>query len=421
MELTLPEHNLLIGGEPGSGKSVVLSSIVAAGCAGPVDDAHAPRRQAGRARDLATGDGDASSDPDLADATETLEFLQSEMNLRYQRLLDQRRRKLERSGPTGTPARRRRRARALPARRHEGPARPVRRGAARPGLARTCRRRHRRRGDPEAEPRGRPHLRPRPLQLPDGDALHVAGGLRHDPRPGLGDTGLLGVDDRSRASAASATCSPRAGSPSASEPRSSPTRTSPCSHTAQRCCGAVGDAHAQHPRCWPRSSGAGHCTHPVCCSGETVDTETGEILHVDAAHRVQGPPGGDLSELLVPLQDRRLDPDLGGPRRRQGTRPTTSATHPRVFATLTAPSFGAVHRRTTPAGATRTPGAVRASTAWRSRCTAATTMTIPMLGAPLCAECFDYEGAVLWNADGVRALAPHRSSGSARASQRPRG
>ena len=35
LELTLPEHNLLIGGEPGSGKSVVLSSIVAAGALDP--------------------------------------------------------------------------------------------------------------------------------------------------------------------------------------------------------------------------------------------------------------------------------------------------------------------------------------------------------------------------------------------------
>ena len=100
MELTLPEHNLLIGGEPGSGKSVVLSSIVAAAA---LDPSATLTLLDGKQVELAIWRPvtERFVGPDLADATETLEFLQSEMNLRYQQLLDQRRRKLERSDPQG--------------------------------------------------------------------------------------------------------------------------------------------------------------------------------------------------------------------------------------------------------------------------------------------------------------------------------
>ena len=53
----LPEHNLLIGGEPGSGKSVALSTIVAAAALDPSRAPHAARRQArgtgSRGRDVA--------------------------------------------------------------------------------------------------------------------------------------------------------------------------------------------------------------------------------------------------------------------------------------------------------------------------------------------------------------------------------
>lgn len=100
IELTLPEHNLLIGGEPGSGKSVVLSSIVAAGA---LDKTTTLTLLDGKQVELAIWRTVAERfvGPDLADATETLEFLQSEMNLRYQQLLDQRHRKVERTDPQG--------------------------------------------------------------------------------------------------------------------------------------------------------------------------------------------------------------------------------------------------------------------------------------------------------------------------------
>jgi hypothetical protein len=100
LELTLPEHNLLIGGEPGSGKSVVLSSIVAAGA---LDPSATLTLLDGKQVELAVWRPvvERFVGPDLNEATDTLEFLQSEMNLRYQQLLDQRHRKLERSDSQG--------------------------------------------------------------------------------------------------------------------------------------------------------------------------------------------------------------------------------------------------------------------------------------------------------------------------------
>ncbi|MFG6296393.1 replication initiator, partial [Streptomyces rochei] len=62
--------------------------------------------------------------------------------------------------------------------------------------------------------------------------------------------------------------------------------------------------------------------------------------------------------------------------------PATVRDHPRVFATLTAPSFGPVHNR--PASG-------------RCRCGAQHAETDPALGTALDPERYDYAGAVLWN------------------------
>jgi S-DNA-T family DNA segregation ATPase FtsK/SpoIIIE len=100
LEFTLPEHNLLIGGEPGSGKSVVLSSIVAAGA---LDPSTTLTLLDGKQVELAIWMPVAERcvGPDLADATEVLEELQRTMDLRYQLLLERKRRKLERTDSEG--------------------------------------------------------------------------------------------------------------------------------------------------------------------------------------------------------------------------------------------------------------------------------------------------------------------------------
>ena len=68
--------------------------------------------------------------------------------------------------------------------------------------------------------------------------------------------------------------------------------------------------------------------------------------------------------------------------------PTTVADKPRVFLTLTAPSFGPVHtRRTTPAGRAIPCG-----------CRDRHHPDDPALGTPLDPDTYDYVGAVLWQA-----------------------
>ncbi len=78
--------------------------------------------------------------------------------------------------------------------------------------------------------------------------------------------------------------------------------------------------------------------------------------------------------------------------------PETVAGHPAVFATLTAPSFGPVHARRADrpcrprrAGPVCPHGVALA-------CDSIHGADDPVVGEPLCADCFDYQGAVVWNA-----------------------
>jgi hypothetical protein len=82
--------------------------------------------------------------------------------------------------------------------------------------------------------------------------------------------------------------------------------------------------------------------------------------------------------------------------------PDSVAGHPAVFATLTAPSFGVVHAHVLDADGKPTrchprrdrtvcPHGVGLS------CSRVHAPDDPCLGEPLCPNCFDYEGAVIWN------------------------
>jgi hypothetical protein len=82
--------------------------------------------------------------------------------------------------------------------------------------------------------------------------------------------------------------------------------------------------------------------------------------------------------------------------------PESVREHPVVFVTLTAPSFGPVHSRRMVNGVAqrcrpRRRGEV-CHHGMRLSCGEVHREDDPRLGEPLCAECFDYEHAVLWNA-----------------------
>jgi hypothetical protein len=83
--------------------------------------------------------------------------------------------------------------------------------------------------------------------------------------------------------------------------------------------------------------------------------------------------------------------------------PDTVATHPCVFATFTAPSFGPVHtRHQLPSGrATRCRPRRKTLTCrhgYRLSCGHRHKDGDPALGRPLCPDCYDYQAAVVWNA-----------------------
>ncbi|MFF7530674.1 replication initiator protein RepSA [Streptomyces bobili] len=138
----------------------------------------------------------------------------------------------------------------------------------------------------------------------------------------------------------------------------------------------------------------GGCAAPIHLQGATVtrDKATGHVLH---HYSTDTEPGG---RLRIACGNRRASRCpacawtyagdtyhliraglVGDPAK--GT-PETIRDHPRVFATLTAPSFGPVHNR---------PGNRPC------RCGVRHTEDAPELGTPLDVDAYDYAGAVLWN------------------------
>jgi len=93
MSIGLPEHNLLIGGEPGSGKSVALSTIVAAAALDP--SVHLTLLDGKHVELIAWSDiADEFVGADQEDAVGALQDLRDLMDLRYATLAATRRRKM---------------------------------------------------------------------------------------------------------------------------------------------------------------------------------------------------------------------------------------------------------------------------------------------------------------------------------------
>lgn len=146
---------------------------------------------------------------------------------------------------------------------------------------------------------------------------------------------------------------------------------------------------------------AGLCARPIRLHGLTLDRATGEL--VDGIIVVACK---DRRASVCPSCSRLYRADAwqlvaAGIRGGKGVDPSVRE-HPQLFVTLTAPSFGAVHRsgerkgRPVPCRPRRNVGPC---THGRSlACMVRHGPGDPVVGDPLCAECFDYRGAVLWNA-----------------------
>jgi hypothetical protein len=145
---------------------------------------------------------------------------------------------------------------------------------------------------------------------------------------------------------------------------------------------------------------AGGCSHPIRLNGDFVNTATGEVNH---------------RKLLVSCKDRRVvvcpscsylyKADawivvstglIGG----KGV-PESVGSHPRLFVTLTAPSFGPVHTLRTD-GTCHPRPTTRCPHGHAMACSMKHDEGSPIVGSPLCAQCFDYRHAILWNAESSR-------------------
>ena len=146
---------------------------------------------------------------------------------------------------------------------------------------------------------------------------------------------------------------------------------------------------------------ASSCSHPIRLQGQMVDLETGELT---------------TRKLRVACKDRRVvvcracsslyKADawiliaagmFGG----KGIEESV-AEHPKLFVTLTAPSFVAVHTIRSDGSCHAGRGAGRCAHGTSMNCGGRHQFDDEVLGSPLCAECFDYRGAVLWNAHASR-------------------
>ena len=159
----------------------------------------------------------------------------------------------------------------------------------------------------------------------------------------------------------------------------------------------------------------GGCTSPIRLEGESVAVSAGREPSWLGGRRESQAPGfvlvacGNRRESRCPPCSERYRRDayflvaagLSGSEEKGVS--TDVASHPLVFATFTAPSFGAVHRRVVDAGGgVAAAGSVAlrpASTASPSAVSSVMPQDDPRIGQALCPDCYDYEAAALWNAN----------------------
>jgi hypothetical protein len=180
-------------------------------------------------------------------------------------------------------------------------------------------------------------------------------------------------------------------------------------------------SRADYPAWHSHVKAAAACTRPVRLAGTmaTVEAATGRLLSerstADLPDGVIYKPCGNRREAVCPSCSERYKRDayqvvraglVGG----KGVTEQV-ATHPAVFPTLTAPSFGTVHTRRVkhhtcakrsacdcraePCHARRDITACEHGV--RSVCFARHEPGDSNLGVPFCPDCYDYDGQVVWN------------------------
>ena len=171
----------------------------------------------------------------------------------------------------------------------------------------------------------------------------------------------------------------------------------------------------------------GGCQHPVHMTGPVrlIDGGTGEIVRElgtgGEGHRWMMPCGNRRKRRCEPCS-RVYQADAwhlvrAGLTGGKGVDNSVSR-HPRAFLTLTAPSFGPVHRRS-PNGPCRARSThTRCEHGLPRGCGQSHDTDDPLIGQALCTGCYDYPGAVLWNAHAGRLW--HRFTDVMRRQELPR-
>ncbi len=151
----------------------------------------------------------------------------------------------------------------------------------------------------------------------------------------------------------------------------------------------------------------GGCAHPIHLTGSVrlIDSATG--------HVVCELGDGGRARLMVPCGNRRrawcapcsrvyqwdtwhlVKAGLVGGK---GV-PESIALHPRAFVTLTAPSFGSVHASSPESACHPRRRAGLCDHGQPLACWERHSAESTLIGQPLCPACYDYPGAVLWNAN----------------------
>ncbi|SEG67699.1 hypothetical protein SAMN05444920_103896 [Nonomuraea solani] len=170
--------------------------------------------------------------------------------------------------------------------------------------------------------------------------------------------------------------------------------------------------HPDYDRWATQVRNTGGCRQPIHLRGKVdhYDQATGQLLH---RYTTRHEPDGILR---LPCKTRRASrcPSCAETYRADTYQliragliggkgvPTTVTSHPTLFVTLTAPSFGTVHACREKNGKTLPCHARRnAPTCPHGRATTCTTRHSkddPRIGEPLCPDCYDYTGSVLFNA-----------------------
>lgn len=145
----------------------------------------------------------------------------------------------------------------------------------------------------------------------------------------------------------------------------------------------------------------GYCANPVRLRGSSVTTDpmSGEVL---GAFSSEGQPDGVSYTRCGNRRARRCDSCsheykgdtwhmiMAGAAGGMKGVPDNVASHPMVFLTLTAPSFGAVHSTSASGRPGTCPHGAPLS------CTCGHEKDDPRLGDPLCVECYNYTAHVVW-------------------------